>query len=81
MDWLCTTQNDRNVVASTTLPGGQSTVPAQFERTLSIFPDKAAVFSGSESLTFRQLHAEAMATAQALASLGVSPGDRIGICM
>ena len=81
MDWLCTTQNDRNVVASTTLPCGQSTVSAQFERTLSIFPDKAAVFSGSESLTFRQLHAEAMATAQALASLGVSSGDRIGICM
>ena len=58
-----------------------TTIPAQFEQTLSAFPDKAAVFSGNESLTFRQLHAEAAAAAQALASLGVSPGDRVGICM
>src|SRR6266581_2002636 len=58
-----------------------TTIPAQFDRTLSALPDKAAVFSGSESLTFRQLHAEAVAAAQALASLGVLPGDRIGICM
>jgi amino acid adenylation domain-containing protein len=57
------------------------TIPAQFEQTLSAVPDKAAVFSGSESLTFRQLHAEAAAAAQALASLGVLPGDRVGICM
>ena len=58
-----------------------TTIPSQFEQTLSATPDKAAVFSGSESLTFRQLHAEAAAAAQALASLGVSPGDRVGICM
>jgi len=58
-----------------------TTIPAQFEQTLSAFPDKAAVFSGSESSTFRQLHAEAAAAAQALASLGVSAGDRVGICM
>src|SRR6476659_8071292 len=57
------------------------TIPAQFEQTLSAFPDKAAVGCGRESLTFRQLHAEATAAAQALASLGVSPGDRVGICM
>jgi non-ribosomal peptide synthetase component F len=58
-----------------------TTIPAQFEQTLSAVPDKAAVFSGDESLTFRQLHTEATAAAQALASLGVSPGDRVGICM
>ncbi|HEY4271561.1 MAG TPA: AMP-binding protein [Candidatus Udaeobacter sp.] len=58
-----------------------TTIHAQFEQTLSAVRDKAAVFSGSESLTFRQLHAEAMAAAQALASLGVLPGDRVGICM
>ncbi len=57
------------------------TIPAQFEQTLSAFPDKAAVFCLGKSLTFRQLHGEAAATAQALASLGVSPGDRVGICM
>src|SRR6266446_8866882 len=58
-----------------------TTIPAQFDRTLSALPDKAAVFSGSESLTFRQLHAETVAAAQALASLRVLPGDRVGICM
>src|SRR6266446_9855133 len=58
-----------------------TTIPAQFEQTLSALPDKAAIFSGGESLTFRQLHAEAAAAAQALASLGVSAGDRVGICM
>ena len=58
-----------------------TTIPRQFEQTLSGVPDKAAIFRGDESLTFRQLHAEAAAAAQALASLGVSPGDRVGICM
>src|SRR6266581_5947356 len=58
-----------------------TTIPAQFEQTLSAFPDKTAVFGGDESLTFRQLHAEAAAAAQALASLGVVAGDRVGICM
>src|SRR5712691_1557324 len=58
-----------------------TTIPVQFAQTLSTVPDKAAVFGGSESLTFRQLHAEAMTAAQALAQLGVRPGDRVGICM
>ena len=58
-----------------------TTIPAQFEQTLSAVPDKAAVFGGGESLTFRQLHAEAAAAAQALAQLGIRPGDRVGICM
>ena len=58
-----------------------TTIPAQFEQTLSAVPDKAAVFGGGASLTFQQLHAEAAAAAQALASLGVLPGDRVGICM
>src|SRR4030095_2296015 len=58
-----------------------TTIPAQFDRTLSEDPDKRAVFGGSASLTFRQLHAEAAAAAQALAQLGVRRGDRVGICM
>src|SRR4051812_43113078 len=57
------------------------TIAAQFEQTLSAVPDKVAIVSGSESLTFRQLHTEMTAAAQALTSLGVLPGDRIGICM
>src|SRR5712691_2285806 len=58
-----------------------TTIPVQFAQTLSAAPDKEALFGGGESLTFRQLHAEAVAAAQALASLGVSAGDRVGICM
>ena len=58
-----------------------TTIPAQFDRTLEATPDKEAFFSGSKSLTFRQLHAEAVAAAQALAELGIRPGDRVGICM
>src|SRR6266705_3219 len=58
-----------------------TTIPVQFAQTLSAVPDKAAVFSGGASLTFGQLHAEAVAASQALAQLGVRPGDRVGICM
>jgi amino acid adenylation domain-containing protein len=58
-----------------------TTIPAQFEQTLSALPDKAAIFSGGESLSFRQLHIEAASAAQALSSLGILAGDRVGICM
>ena len=57
------------------------TIPAQFAYTLTVAPDKEAVFGGGAFLTFRQLHLEAMAAAQALAQLGIRPGDRVGICM
>ena len=58
-----------------------TTIPAQFDHTLASAPEKEAIFGGGASLTFRQLHAEAVAAAQALAQLGVRPGDRVGICM
>ncbi len=61
--------------------GDLTTIPAQFDCTLAAAPDKEAVFGGGASLTFRQLHAEAVAAAQALAQLGIRPGDRVGICM
>ena len=68
--------------ASSQLLQSWTTIPSTIRANrCRLFPDKAAVFSGGESLTFRQLHAEAAAAAQALASLGVSPGDRVGICM
>src|SRR6266513_1949538 len=58
-----------------------TTISAQVDCTLAATPDKEAVFGGGASLTFRQLHAEAVAAAQALSQLGVQPGDRVGICM
>src|SRR6266699_3199810 len=51
-----------------------TTISSQFEQTLSAFPDKAAIFSGGESLSFRQLHVEAASAAQALSSLGFQGG-------
>jgi amino acid adenylation domain-containing protein len=57
------------------------TIPAQFEGTLAAKADKQAVFAGGASLSFRQLHTEAIAAAHALAELGIRPGDRVGICM
>ncbi|MEO7723750.1 MAG: AMP-binding protein, partial [Chthoniobacterales bacterium] len=48
---------------------------------MAVVPDKEALFGGGASLTFRQLHAEAVAASQALAQLGVRSGDRVGVCM
>jgi len=58
-----------------------TTIPAQFARTLAALPEKEAIFDREASLTFGQLHVEALAAARALAQLGVQPGDRVGVCM
>lgn len=44
-------------------------------------PDKTAILSRERSVTFAQLHDEALATAECLRELGIQPGDRIGVCM
>ena len=58
-----------------------TTIPWMLEETLGRCPDKEAVFEGDESLTFAQMHQQALATALVLRDLGVEKGDRIGICM
>ncbi|MEV7807435.1 amino acid adenylation domain-containing protein [Microbispora sp. NPDC088329] len=50
-------------------------VVAQAERT----PDRAAVITSSETLTYAELMARAGAVAAALAEGGCAPGDRVGI--
>ena len=44
-------------------------------------PDKTAIVSRERSVTFSQLHGEALATAECLREMGVQSGDRVGICM
>ena len=44
-------------------------------------PDKTAIVCKTRSVTFSQLHQEALATAECLRELGVEPGDRVGVCM
>ena len=44
-------------------------------------PDKVAIVSRERSITFGQLHHEALATAECLREMGIRSGDRIGICM
>ena len=44
-------------------------------------PDKVGFVCRTRSVTFAELHQEALATAQCLREIGVGPGDRVGICM
>ena len=44
-------------------------------------PDKPAIVSAAESVTFAQLCDQSLATAECLRELGVERGDRIGVCM
>jgi amino acid adenylation domain-containing protein len=58
-----------------------TTIPAHLDHTLTATPDKEAIFDRGASMTFKELHTEALAAAQALTQLGIRPGDRVGICM
>src|SRR6185437_13485560 len=44
-------------------------------------PDRIALTSGSERVSFAELHDNAHVWAQRLTALGVRPGDRVGICL
>ena len=44
-------------------------------------PDKAAVVSKNDSVTFAKLYEGALSTAECFRELGIKTGDRVGICM
>ena len=44
-------------------------------------PERIALRSGGQVVTYAQLHARSMRIADALAQHGVMPGDRVGICL
>lgn len=50
-------------------------------QTAQRLPEKVAVISRERSITFAQLHHEALATAECLREMGLMAGDRVGICM
>ncbi len=56
-------------------------IPHFLCQTAERLPDKTAIVSDARSLTFSQLHQEALATAECLRGIGIAPGDRVGICM
>lgn len=57
------------------------TIPRFLAESAARLPDKTAIVSTARSITFGELHAEALSTAECLRELGIGPGDRIGICM
>lgn len=57
------------------------TIPRFLSETAARLPDKPAVVSRDRTVTFGDLHAESLATAQCLRELGVRAGDRVGVCM
>ena len=56
-------------------------IPRFLQETASRLPEKTAIVSRDRSVTFTELHDEALATAECLREIGVRPGDRVGICM
>src|SRR5260221_13305447 len=56
-------------------------IPRFLLETVQRLPDKTAIVSRERSVTFSQLHGEALATAECLREMGVQSGDRVGICM
>ena len=60
-------------------------MPASIYRFLAAtadrLPDKLAIVSAKRSITFAELHREALTTAECLREMGIAPGDRVGICM
>jgi len=58
-----------------------ASIPRYLAETAQRLPDKTAIVSLERSITFGELHNEAVATAECLRELGIAAGDRVGICM
>jgi len=59
------------------IPGGPATVAAVLERGVSAHPEREALVGCDARLSWVELDAAADRAAQALAGLGVAPGDRV----
>lgn len=57
------------------------TVHGRFEAQVQRTPDRPAIRSGGQTLTFGEVNAHANRVARALQTLGVQPGDVVGVCL
>ena len=57
------------------------TIPRFLCEIVERLPERHAIVSKTESVSFERLYTESLATAECLRELGIQPGDRIGICM
>lgn len=58
-----------------------TTIPDAFTRIATAAPERVAVTDGTTRLTYRELDAHAAKLAQGLHARGVTPGDRVGVCL
>ncbi|MFD9409134.1 amino acid adenylation domain-containing protein [Streptomyces sp. NPDC059989] len=63
------------------LTGEPARLTDAFARSVAATPDATAVSDGDTSLTYRELDARADRLAHGLLARGVTPGDRVGICL
>ncbi|MFC9296030.1 amino acid adenylation domain-containing protein [Streptomyces sp. NPDC057010] len=63
------------------LTGEPARLTDAFARIVAATPDATAVSDGDTSLTYRELDARADRLAHGLLAHGVTPGDRVGICL
>ncbi|WP_425508417.1 non-ribosomal peptide synthetase [Streptomyces roseirectus] len=56
-------------------------LPEAFARVAAATPDQEAVTDGETRLTYRQLDEQSTDLARALVDRGVTPGDRVGVCL
>lgn len=59
----------------------QRAIPHYLTAAAARWPDKTAVVSNQDAVSFQNLHDASLVTAECLRELGVRPGDRVGVCM
>ncbi|MCQ4206210.1 AMP-binding protein [Streptomyces longispororuber] len=65
--------------AETTHPAGESTLPAHVARWASLHPDRPAIVTDADTLSYRRLDDSSARLAGWLAEHGVRAGDRVGV--
>jgi amino acid adenylation domain-containing protein/non-ribosomal peptide synthase protein (TIGR01720 family) len=78
LDW---SQRANGVMVSGTFPYGNQCIHELFEQTAERFPDKLAVVSSNQQLTYAQLNQRANTLAHYLMKRGVGPESMVGLCL